>query len=209
MDSTFKIASCIQSAARDVGVPVPSIEDAKNIIGLGLHESMQVLFPTATKTQLSDLVERYKYLFVNEDKTEQKLFDQVVEGLDQLQEKGAFLAIATGKSRVGLDRVLGATTIGHHFVTTRCADETRSKPHPQMLLEILEFTAIDASKAIMVGDTSYDMDMAASANVHGLGVSYGAHDEATLYASNAQTVQHTVADMIAWLLDGRVEKAFF
>ncbi len=208
MDSTLKIANCLRAAATDVGLKPPSVAVAKNIIGLGLHECMQILFPRASGAQHRELIERYKYHFVTEDKTVQALFDGVTEGLAALESAGALLAVATGKSRVGLERAFATVDIGHHFVTTRCADETRTKPHPQMVHEILDFTAIDATKAIMVGDTSYDIDMAANAGISGLGVSYGAHTERTLKSSGAISVHDRVEDMFTWLLDGRVGQAF-
>ncbi len=208
MDSTQKIANCIRAAARDVGLMEPTVAQAKNIIGLGLHECMMVLFPEASTTARDQMVDRYKYHFVTEDKTEQSLFEGVNQGLQKLEERGALLAVATGKSRVGLDRAFGVAGLDTRFTVTRCADETRTKPNPQMLHEILDFTAIDVSKAIMVGDTSYDMDMASNAAMAGLGVSYGAHTEATLLESNALSVQHSVNTMIEWLLDGRIEKAY-
>ncbi len=208
MDSTMKIANCIRAAAEDVGLPKPTVAQAKNIIGLGLNECMEILFPSAQKSQRQSMVERYKFHFVTGDQTEQALFDGVCEGLKRLEQHGAMLAVATGKSRVGLDRAFAITGIKGHFVTSRCADETRTKPHPQMLLEILDFTAIDANKSIMVGDTSYDMELAANAGMHGLGVSYGAHGADTLIESGAFTVQHSVNEMLNWLLDGRIEKAY-
>ena len=208
MDSTLKIANCICDSAEEVGLPRPSIAKAKSIIGLGLVECMNTLFPEASDDHKLKMIERYKFNFVKGDQTQQSLFDGIIEGLERLDRTGVLLAVATGKSRVGLERALALTDTKHRFVVTRCADETRSKPHPQMLNEILDFTAIDASKVIMVGDTSYDLDMASNAGVAGLGVSYGAHDEATLLKSNTTAIVHSPNEMIEWLLEGRVEKAY-
>lgn len=208
MDSTQKIANCIRASARDVGLVEPTVKEAKNIIGLGLYECMEVLFPTASKASHAAMVERYRYHFVSGDQTEQSLFSGVNEGLTKLEEAGALLAVATGKSRVGLDRAFSVVSLNTRFVVTRCADETRTKPNPQMLHEILDFTAIDVSKAIMVGDTSFDMDMASNAKMAGLGVSYGAHPKEILLESHALSVQDSVDTMIDWLLDGRIEKAY-
>jgi len=208
MDSAQKIANCIKASARDVGVDEPTDERAKSIIGLGLREAMCVLFPDESEANHVSLVDAYKYHFTTGDATEQILFDGVETGLQTLEEAGAMLAVATGKSRAGLDRVFAEIDIRKYFVTSRCADETRSKPHPQMLHEILDFTAIDPQKAIMVGDTTYDMDMAAGAGMAGLGVGYGVHSEAMLRESKAQEVVHSFADLLAWLLNGRVEKAY-
>ena len=208
MDSAMKIASCIQVSAKDVGLPVPTIDEAKNIIGLGLHEAMLTLFPRASSAELKGMVDAYKYHFVADTKTEQKLFDGVAAGLHALEEAGAILAVATGKSRVGLDRVLNIVDLKHHFTITRCADETRSKPHPQMLHEILDFTAIDPHKAIMIGDTTYDLDMAANANMPALGAGYGVHSDEMLNNAKALSVEPSFEHIISWLLDNRIEKAY-
>lgn len=208
MDSTQKIANCIRLSARDVGLPVPTFDEAKRIIGLGLDECMNVLFPQAQSHEKQAMIDRYKYQFVTGDQTEQTLFDGVAEGLAKLNETGVMLAVATGKSRIGLDRVMTITGVAQEFAVTRCADETRSKPHPQMLEEILEFTSIDLNKTVMIGDTSFDLEMAANAGVAGLGVTYGAHDLATLADCNNVGLLDSPTDMINWLLDGRLEKAY-
>ncbi len=208
MDSAAKIAACMQAAAEDADLPVPTVDEAKSIIGLGLMEAARVLFPSASEGQQKNLVDAYRYQFVTADKTNQQLFAGVETGLKQLEERGALLAVATGKSRVGLDRALNFSGLGRYFTVTRCADETRSKPHPQMLHEILDFTSFDASKAIMVGDTSFDLDMARSAGMAGLGAGYGVHSKETLFASGALSVHQSYQDLIAWLLDDRVEAAF-
>lgn len=208
MNSAQKIANCIKASANACGLAEPTDQQAKNIIGLGLIEAMEILFPQADDAQLHELVESYKYQFVTADDTEQSLFDGVERGLQQLQDAGAVLAIATGKSRAGLDRVFANSNLQKHFITSRCADETSNKPSPHMLNEILDFTAIDVSKAIMVGDTTYDLDMAKNAGMVGLGVAYGVHEPSELRASDALHVANSFADVTEWLLDGRVEKAY-
>lgn len=208
MDSAQKIANCIKAAARDVNLSEPTDQDAKSIIGLGLLEAMHRLFPGIKEPVLSKLVDAYKYHFVTGDLTEQGLFDGIEKGLQALEDAGAVLAVATGKSRAGLDRVLSEVSLKPYFITTRCADETRSKPHPQMLHEILDFTAIEPHKAIMVGDTTFDMDMAANAGVAGLGAGYGVHSERMLLDSKALAVGDTFSELLAWLLNDRVEKAY-
>jgi len=208
MDSAFKIGTCVQESARNVGVPVPSLERAKSIIGLGLFEAMRQLFPDESDTRINGLVDAYKHYYVNVDKTEQRLFDGVQEGLEAIEASGAVLAVATGKSRMGLDRILNKLDMHHHFIATRCADETRSKPHPQMLLELLDFTAIDPHKAIMVGDTTFDLDMAVNAKVAGLGAGYGVHSEKMLFDSKALSVQPNFTAIVEWLLAGRLEAAY-
>lgn len=208
MDSAQKIANCIIASANDAGLPPPSENDAKSIIGLGLFEAMRILFPHANESDIKTLVDAYKYHFITGDVTEQGFFPGVEEGLLALQQQGALLAVATGKSRAGIDRVFADGDFGRHFVVSRGADETRSKPHPQMLLEILEFTSIDPQKAIMVGDTTFDMDMAANAGIAGLGAGYGVHSEAMLRESKAIDVKHSFNELLAWLVDGKIQKAF-
>lgn len=208
MDSAQKIANCIKAAARDVELAEPTDQAAKNIIGLGLYEAMHRLFPDSEKSTLDRLIESYKTHFVIQDSTEQGLFNGVEAGLKALDRAGAVLAVATGKSRVGLDRVLSEVALAPYFITTRCADETRSKPHPQMLHDILDFTAIEPHKAIMIGDTTFDMDMAANAGMAGLGAGYGVHSESMLRDSKAVEVAESFGDIIEWLLDNKIEKAY-
>lgn len=208
MDSAQKIANCIQASARDVGLVEPDDQKAKSIIGLGLHEAMQILFEKASDDQLNELVVRYKYHYLTGDVTEQPMFDGVVEGLNALQEAGAVLSIATGKSRAGLDRILNEVQLKDQFIYTRCADEARSKPHPQMLYDILDFTALDPKSCIMVGDTTFDMNMATGANMHGLGVSYGVHSTEQLQQAQAVDVMPSFAHVLQWLLNDRVKKAY-
>ena len=208
MDSAQKISNCIQASALEVGLEAPTSEQAKSIIGLGLFEAIRRLFPGASDSKINAMISAYKHHFVTADDTEQKLFDGVTQGLQLLEDSGAVLAVATGKSRQGLDRAFAGLDLTHHFITSRCADETRSKPHPQMLLEILDFTAIDPDKAIMVGDTTFDLDMAVNAQIAGLGAGYGVHSEQMLHDSKALAVLPNFNDIIAWLLDGRVERAY-
>jgi len=208
IDSAQKIANCIKAAARDLKIEEPSDTKAKSIIGLGLVQAMEILFPQLDSKRVNELVETYIYHYVTGDETEQALFANVEEGLQTLNEHGVLLAVATGKSRRGLDRVFNEIEIKHHFIATRCGDETRSKPHPQMLHELLEYTAIDPKKSIMIGDTTYDMDMAANAKMHGLGVSYGVHSEQSLRQSNPVDVVDSFNEVVDWLINDRLQKAY-
>lgn len=209
MDSAAKIVNCLQSSARDVGLPVPDEQSARNIIGLGLHDSMKILFGDISEQQIQQMVEHYRQYFVHTDKTVQALFPGVKQGLAGLDEAGVMLGVATGKARVGLNRVLTTEDMHDLFSVTRCADESRSKPHPQMLLDILEYTAIDADKAIMIGDTTYDMEMAVSAGMAALGVSYGVHETEALIKSGAQQVVDSFDDVMNWLeSDNRLSVAY-
>lgn len=176
MDSERKIINCFCASARDVGIPEPEDHQVRNIIGLGLKQAMEAVFSDATPEQHDALVEGYRHHFLEADQTEMPLFDGVENGLKQLAEQGRMLGVATGKARRGLKRVLESTGLGPLFVATRCADETFSKPHPQMLLEILDETGVEPHQALMVGDTTYDLEMARNAGMDSLAVCYGAHD---------------------------------
>jgi phosphoglycolate phosphatase len=199
MDSEAKIVRCMQAAAHDLLIPDPGVGAIRDIIGLGLSEAMQVLFPDSNASDRAQLVERYRRHFLELDNTAMPLFPGVAEGLTQLAEQGYLLAVATGKARRGLNRVLDETGMRDLFVTSRCADETFSKPHPQMLEEILDQTGIDTGRALMVGDTVYDMQMAQNARVAGLGVSYGVHARERLLASGAHACVDSFREVCAWV----------
>jgi phosphoglycolate phosphatase len=179
-DSLSRIAHCLQLSAADVGLPEPSLAAAKNIVGLGLDEVMNELFPTSDRATKERLRRCYSQHFLREDNTPSAFFPGVREQLETLREQGFTLAVATGKSRKGLDRVLDALGMRDFFHSTRCADETASKPHPAMLFSLLHEFKLAPETALMVGDTSYDMAMARTAGVPRLAVSYGAHSRERL-----------------------------
>ncbi len=181
-DSLSRIALCLQLSAADVGLPEPSLAAAKNIVGLGLDEVMMELFPGVDRAMTAELRAAYSAHFIREDSTPSAFFPGVREHLEKLRDQGFTLAVATGKSRKGLDRVLDAVDMSGFFHSTRCADETASKPHPAMLLSLLEECDLAPEAALMVGDTSYDMEMARTAEVPRLAVSYGAHSRERLLA---------------------------
>ena len=181
-DSLSRIALCLQLSAADVGLPEPSLAAAKNIVGLGLDEVMRELFPGVDSAMTANLRAAYSAHFIREDSTPSAFFPGVREHLEKLRQQGFTLAVATGKSRRGLDRVLDAVDMTGFFHSTRCADETASKPHPAMLLSLLEEFNVAPEAALMVGDTSYDMEMARTAEVPRLAVSYGAHTRERLLA---------------------------
>lgn len=185
MDSEAKIVRCVQAAARDTGIADPGPAAIRHIIGLGLQEAIQALFPAETPTQHRRLIESYRTHFLELDDTAMPLFPGVAEGLAALAGQGYLLAVATGKSRRGLDRVLDETGTRPLFVASRCADEAFSKPHPRMLEDILDVTGVVPQRAVMVGDTVYDMQMAGHARVAALAVSYGVHSRAALLDEGA------------------------
>lgn len=199
MDSAAKIVRCFQSAATDAGVPPPSDQEIRNIIGLGLKEALDILLPVVDEPARAHVVERYRHHFIHIDTTETPLFPGVREGLDDLTNAGYQLAIATGKARRGLDRVLQETAISHYFCATRCADESRSKPHPQMLHDLLEHTGIAPDRALMVGDTTYDLEMAGAAAMSGIAVCYGAHERGRLLMHKPLECFDSFISVCQWL----------
>lgn len=199
MDSEAKIVRCMQAAAADVGIADPGADAIRNIIGLGLGEAMQSLFPAEPAAGHARLVERYRVHFLELDSTDMPLFPGVAEGLARLNDQGYLLAIATGKARRGLNRVLDETGMRHLFASSRCADEAFSKPHPKMLEDILDETGIEAGRALMVGDTVYDMQMARNAQVAGLAVSYGVHARERLLECGALACLDSFPDVCEWV----------
>ncbi len=175
IDSTEKIVRCMQLAAEQVGVPVLSHEAICQIIGLGLPEAIAELYPVHDAATREAVRQQYVHCFISVDQTPSPFFAGVEETLHRLRDDGYVLAVATGKSRRGLDRVLQQLGMEDFFHATRCADETRSKPHPQMLHELLAEAGREPGEALMVGDTHFDMAMAREAGMARVAVSYGAH----------------------------------
>lgn len=175
MDSMAQIINCMQLAIKDVGAEERSDLDIQNIIGLGLEEAIHSLYPDETISFIHNMALVYRDYYLYKDKTPSPLFDGVVEMLDEFRDEGFELAIATGKSRRGLDKGLEETKLEDYFPITRCADETRSKPDPLMLDEILTDYNCDKSEAVMIGDSEYDLLMANNARMDCIAVTYGVH----------------------------------
>lgn len=199
MDSTGGIVRAIQGASKDMGFEVPSDRDAAWVIGLSLERALMHLVPNMSDADRARFLDRYRHHYLAQAE-ELRLFDGVQTLLDELVGQGVKLAVATGKSRVGLDRVLAQTGLAPYFAITRCADETSGKPDPRMLLEIMANLAAKPDAVVMVGDTSHDLVMAANANMHGLGVTYGAHHVDELKAHPHVDVHASVPEVQAWLL---------
>lgn len=196
-DSVGQIVASLKFAAEQFQQPLTD-EDAKSIIGLGLPEVAQQLFPTVPELH-SDILQCYSQHYV-EHSTDDAWFTGVSKMLHALLEADVKIAVATGKSRKGLDRVLKQTQSEHLFVATRAASETKSKPDPLMLAEILQQTGLQARDAIMVGDTSYDLQMAKNIDMPRVGVSYGVHTVETLAQFDPLTIVDDVAALSAFLL---------
>ena len=173
-DSTQMIVECIRQASAEAGLSVPEPAAASNIIGLGLREAIAVLFGSLSDSQYELLTARYRHHYFARDQ-QTLLFEGAAQAIGELEQQGFMLAVATGKGRNGLNRSLVDSGIAHHIHASRCADECLSKPHPQMLMEIMDELGVEAERTLMVGDTSYDLQMARNAQVASLAVSYGAH----------------------------------
>jgi phosphoglycolate phosphatase len=199
MDSTAGITLSIQEAARDMGLPVPGREAASHVIGLGLHDSLRAAVPSLPVEKYMDFVELYRKHFFARQET-MALFPGVRELLDQLRSDGHRLAVATGKSRRGLDLALQETGLAGRFASSRCGDETHSKPHPAMLLELMAELRLSAADMLMIGDTSHDLGMAASAGVDAVAVAYGAHPEESLLAFAPRACVSSVVELRQWLI---------
>jgi len=198
MDSTAVIVKCIQAGARDLGLPVPDREAAAHVIGLGLHDAMKMAMPGIDPALYPRLSERYRYHYLSQDH-ELTLFDGVREMLEDLSQQGYFLAVATGKGRVGLNRALNGAGLLSLFDATRCADETFSKPHPAMLQELTRELGQHVGRTVMIGDTTHDLLMAQNAGASSIAVSYGAHPVDALMALNPLFTASSIAELHGWL----------
>lgn len=174
MDSVTKIVNCIRSSAESLNIVPPSDEAIKNIIGMSLEKAIDVLFPD-NLAQHQALISGYKYQY-SVDTTPTPVFANVVGVLNALKEQGIVLAVATGKGRGGLERLLDQSQLRHFFSATRTSDEAQSKPSPDMLYQLLEELGISAQDAVMIGDTQIDMTMAKAAGMDRIGVTMGVHN---------------------------------
>lgn len=197
-DSTALIVRAIQAACRDLGAPVPSDEAAAHVIGLGLQDALQHAVPDLPVDLYPELGRRYRqHYFASHDQV--TLFAGVPELLAGLRERNHWLAVATGKSRHGLDEALRISALGGLFDATRTADETRSKPHPQMLQELMREFGTDPERTLMIGDTTHDLQLAANAGTDAVAVAYGAHPPEQLGDLRPLTIAHSVPELQDWL----------
>jgi phosphoglycolate phosphatase len=199
IDSPAAIVECMQEASRELGLPVPEAERASHVIGLGLHDAMRIVAPGLPGERYPEFIASYRRHFLAREDT-MRPFPGMPQLLEELA-RSRVLAIATGKSRRGLERSLDATAVRGYFSASRCADETTPKPHPAMLLELMEELAVEPGAVLMIGDTSHDMEMARAARVDGVAVTYGAHDEAGLRACAPRGCVGTVEALGRWLSD--------
>jgi len=199
MDSEARIVACLQAAIDDLELPHKSVDELRNIIGLGLAEATEMLFPERAAEIQTPLIDRYRHHFLISNPTPSALFEGAREMLHELAGQGYLLAVATGKGRQGLNKVLEETGLGPVFHATRCADETISKPHPQMLLELMDHLGARPQDTLMIGDTEYDMEMAQNANTHALAVSYGVHHPSRLLRHRPLGCLDKISELPGWL----------
>lgn len=197
-DSTAIIADAIQQACRDIGEPVPDETTARYVIGLGLADALSHVAPGLPPERHRELAARYRDRYLARD-PEIPLFDGAREMLDELGGAGFMLAIATGKTRAGLTRALDQQGIARRFVATRCGDEGFPKPHPDMLLHLMDRVGVDAGETLMIGDTTHDLGLARNAGASAVAVAYGAHDSAGLAREEPLATVHSITELRQWL----------
>ena len=198
VDSTAPIVHAVQSAYRDLGLTPPEEKAVRYIIGLKLGEAFFQLSPNLPEENVQKLLGRYHYHYLQND-AGIPLFDGMDALLEKLDRENYFLAVATGKSRKGLSRMLSQKGLTHRFHATRCADESFSKPHPEMLLYLMDRLGVTPEQTLMIGDTTHDVQMAKNAQAHALAVSYGAHDRDNLRQSQPLAVVDSVVALDTWL----------
>jgi phosphoglycolate phosphatase len=198
-DSTKIIVRCIQAAVRDVGGTVPTDKEAGYVIGLGLMQALAHAAPDVPPEKYPQLGERYRHHYTAHF-NDLSLFEGVLPLLDALKSRGHLLAVATGKSRRGLDEVLHTVELKGVFDGSRTADETAGKPDPLMLRELMAEFDVAPARVLMVGDTTHDLQMAVNAGCPSVGVSYGAHEPGAFAVLSPRHVAHSVQDLHDWLL---------
>lgn len=198
-DSTAIIVRCIQSAVRDVGGTVPTDKAAAYVIGMGLMQALAHAAPDVPPQRYPELGNRYRYHYLQHQE-DLSLFDGVLPLLNDLRERGHLLAVATGKSRRGLDEALHTVQLRGMFDGSRTADQTAGKPHPLMLQELMAEFDVSPERLLMIGDTTHDLQMAVNAGCASVGVSYGAHEPDVFHALKPLQVVHSVRELHDWLL---------
>jgi len=198
-DSTALIVRSIQAACRDIGAPVPSDERASFVIGLGLQDALQYAVPGLAAERYPELGDRYRHHYFA-SQHELVLFEGALAMLQALKQRHHWLAVATGKSRRGLDEALSTVQLHGLFDGTRTADETASKPDPTMLLELMREFGTEPERTLMIGDTTHDLQLAVNAGVPSVAVSYGAHEPVAFEAFAPLHVAHAVRDLHDWLM---------
>ncbi len=199
MDSEGRIVECMQHALDDTGQSPQSAERIRNIIGLGLLEAIRTLLPDADHAIHAAIKDRYRSRYLDSNGTPTPMFPGAAQVVRELGRADFLLAVATGKGRSGLDKAMRESGIGDCFHATRCADETFSKPHPQMLEELMDQLGVARHETLMIGDTEYDMQLASNARTHALAVSYGVHGRERLLAQDPLGCLSDVREIPNWI----------
>ena len=199
-DSTALIVRCIQDACRDLGVEVPDDRRAAYVIGLGLHDALSHAVPGLPPERYGELGHRYRHHYFARQH-ELVLFPGTMDMLHALKSRHHWLAVATGKSRRGLDEAMAHTELATLFDGTRTADETASKPDPRMLHELMREFGAEPERTLMIGDTTHDLQLAANAGTASVAVSFGAHTPDAFDDFTTQAVVHSTRELHDWLLD--------
>jgi phosphoglycolate phosphatase len=198
-DSTALIVRSIQDACRDLQIAVPSLRQAAYVIGLGLHDALTIAAPGLPPERYPELGLRYRHHYFARQH-ELSLFAGTLELLQALKARHHWLAVATGKTRRGLDEALNTAQLKGMFDGSRTADETASKPNPLMLLELMREFGADPDATLMIGDTTHDLQLAANAGTPSVAVSYGAHEREAFDEFAPLAVAHSTAELKDWLL---------
>ncbi|MBI4006639.1 MAG: HAD-IIIA family hydrolase [Gammaproteobacteria bacterium] len=198
-DTSSRIVNAMQSAINILGLGKRSIDEIQNTIGLGLAEVINNLFPELEQRDQQDLANNYRQYYLQPSNGKTMLFPDAEETLHYLKDQGYLMAVATGKSRSGLDRALQETGLEAFFHASRCADEACSKPHPQMLLEIMDILDVESNKTLMIGDSEFDLQMANNAGIAGIAVSHGTQSMERLLKCKPLTCLNRLNELIDWL----------
>jgi len=203
VDSIERIVTSLQFASKQIIDIDLSEKSARDVIGLGLMEAIKKLHPELDTPQhadrLEDIADAYRQHYLYDNMVPAPLFSGVYELLNELRADGYTLAISTGKSRMGLDQSINQHQVADFFATTRCAGENKSKPHPEMLHEILNELNFSASQTLMIGDSEHDLKMANNASMRSIGVTHGVHDAETLNRHNPLTCLSDITDLYTYL----------
>lgn len=199
-DSTGMIARALMQAAEEVGLPKPALEDARNVIGLGLQQSIRTLFGEISVNQAQALTKQYTLNYYAKEQ-EVPLFEGAQKLIGELSRRGFKQGVATGKGRRGLNSALQHSGVAKYFKETRTVDECFSKPHPQMLDELMDAFVVTPERTLMIGDSTYDLQMAQNADVPYLAVTFGAHSSEKLLKYHPKGIFNTFSDLSEWLLN--------
>ncbi|WOH38923.1 HAD-IA family hydrolase [Thalassotalea fonticola] len=200
MNSINKIVHSLQAAAQAVNLPIPDESASKGIIGASLTQASKILFPGIEQIKIDELIKHYKQQYLEINATPSPLYEDAEQLLLTLHAKEKLLAVATGKGRQGLERVLAVSNTKHLFHLTKSSDDAKSKPHPEMLEQILLELDVKPEHALMIGDSRYDLKMAEHAGVDSIGITHGAGCISSLTECNPKAIVHSIKELAALIL---------